>query len=143
MTWKAYAETDTFHRYVDISVGQDLGHSINMVDFPLVSVRTVTRSETLPEAQPLHLNLDAARALYEALDRIFGKHEETGVSDVSEKPSRKSRSESTESSDDSFAPNLSSRRRRTTSRQDLESFLERVEQILRDWEEAKRVHRTS
>lgn len=72
-----------FQRYVVVSVGKDLGHSIEMVDFPVPSVaRFSVGSVEAPDTKPLRLELEAARALYDALDRIFGKHEETGVSDV-------------------------------------------------------------
>lgn len=84
MTWQGYADLDGQPGYVRVTLGQFGPNRAILVNFPTPILTTVERDEgTQTEAQnPLQLPLEMAEVLYKALDRIFGNHQETGVTDV-------------------------------------------------------------
>lgn len=80
--WQAYAEIDI--NSVKVTLGQFGPNQALLANFEPVSLTSheIPEGQSLPVEKPLVVQVDMAQALYLALDRIFGTHEETGVSDV-------------------------------------------------------------
>ena len=90
--WQAYAEID--FNAVKVTLGQFGPNRANIANFEPITMTTheLTEGAAVEVSKPLVVQADMAQALYLALDRIFGNHEETGVSDVLRESLQKERS---------------------------------------------------
>jgi len=72
MTARAYVETNWMNRGVSIWLGNDTPAGSEVVDFAAVSVQRNVDPAVQPDATPLRLSNEQARALYGALADHFG-----------------------------------------------------------------------
>lgn len=73
MTYQATVESDYFRHGVKIHMrDRRIDGAIYAVDFGDVVVSAITDATSEPSSEPLRLDEDAARAMYEALARHFG-----------------------------------------------------------------------